>query len=57
MQITAPIFPGNSGGPVLNDRDEIVGIVSFVILDHGGSTHTMAGAVPWRVIVEALAGL
>ncbi len=33
MQIDAPISPGNSGGPCVNERGEIVGIVTAKLVD------------------------
>lgn len=54
MQISAPTYRGNSGGPVLNRYGELVGIVSFTGT-HGGGPSLLVGAVPLSVLREALA--
>jgi S1-C subfamily serine protease len=35
IQISAPVSPGNSGGPVFDDRGDLVGIVTSMIDKHG----------------------
>jgi S1-C subfamily serine protease len=35
LQITAPISPGNSGGPVFDDRGNLVAIVTSMVDKHG----------------------
>lgn len=50
LQISAPVSPGNSGGPVFNRYGEILAVVSFRIL---GEPH-LAGAVPVPQILEAI---
>lgn len=47
MQISAPVSPGNSGGPVFNRYGEVLGIVSFRAME----PH-LGGAVPLEVIQE-----
>lgn len=51
MQISAPVHPGNSGGPVFNVYGEVIGIVSFT---WGGSNSLIgAAALPHiRQLVE-----
>ena len=33
LQFTAPISPGNSGGPIVNRRGEVLGIATFLVAD------------------------
>jgi len=35
IQMSAPVSPGNSGGPVFDDRGELVGIVTSMVDKHG----------------------
>lgn len=51
IQITAPISPGSSGGPVMNERGEVIGIASWYI-EHGQNLNM---AVPIRYVRPLLA--
>lgn len=59
MQISIPIQPGNSGGPVVNDRGEVVGIVagSAAIEPFLKSTGTLPQNINWAVKSEYAAVL
>lgn len=50
LQTTAPIAPGNSGGPIFDERGEVIGVVNmgYVMLDGLGF------AIPSRYVKEFL---
>jgi len=52
LQISAPIAPGSSGGPVLNSNGEVMGIVTFGKNVNGQQIQGFAFAVPTSTIVE-----
>jgi len=52
IQITSPISPGSSGGPVLNERGEVVG-VAFGSLNAGQNLNF---AVPAKKILDLMRG-
>ena len=52
LQISAPISPGSSGGPVMNERGEVIGVATMMVM--GGQNLNMA--VPVRYLSPMLAG-
>ncbi len=52
LQISAPISPGSSGGPVFNDRGEVIGVSTFLL--SGGQNLNFA--IPINVVKPLLAG-
>jgi S1-C subfamily serine protease len=51
LQISAPISPGSSGGPVMNDRGEVIGVATLILM--GGQNLNLA--VPVRYLRPLLA--
>jgi len=51
LQISAPISPGSSGGPVMNERGEVIGVATMMVM--GGQNLNMA--VPVRYLQPMLA--
>ncbi|MBK7862257.1 MAG: trypsin-like peptidase domain-containing protein [Archangiaceae bacterium] len=49
IQTDAAMNPGNSGGPLFNDRGEVVGIASFIFSKSGGS-EGLGFAIPSNVV-------
>lgn len=47
-QMSAPISPGSSGGPVLNDRGEVIGVSTFTFLD----AQNINFAVPSKYLLD-----
>jgi hypothetical protein len=50
LQISAPIAPGSSGGPIFNDRGEVIGVATAVLL--GGQNLNFG--VPSRYLVPMI---
>ena len=53
VQASLPTNDGNSGGPVVNDRGEVIGVMTFILRDSQG----LAFAVPLDYAFERFAGV
>jgi len=54
LQLSAPVSPGASGAPVLNDRGEVVGVIVAKIA--GGGAEGLSFAIPIRTVCRVLVG-
>jgi S1-C subfamily serine protease len=54
LQHTAAITWGNSGGPLFNDRGEVVGMNTMISIAQGQAIHGFGFAVPVNVVREFL---
>jgi len=63
-QVSCPISPGNSGGPILNDRGEVIGVTSWrkadaqnlafaVPVSEFGRLDKTRKPTPWRILSNA----
>ena len=50
LQMTAPISPGSSGGPLFNSNGEVVGVATFLIAE----TQNLNFAMPINLVLAAL---
>ena len=53
-QIKTQLSPGNSGGPVLNNNGEVVGVVSSIIRQLNDATSQLANAIPSNTLNSLL---
>jgi len=57
MQLTAPVNPGNSGGPIINDKGEVIGVCSFMAIAPWGTPAAgLNFAVPSPTIDTVMSG-
>ncbi|HSU13793.1 S1C family serine protease [Longimicrobium sp.] len=54
LQISAPISPGSSGGPVMNERGEVIGVATMMVM--GGQNLNMAVPVRYALPMVASRG-
>jgi len=52
LQITAPVSPGSSGGPVFNDRGEVIGVATLIIKE----AQNINFAMPVNLIADKISG-
>ncbi|HXV44635.1 MAG TPA: trypsin-like peptidase domain-containing protein, partial [Anaerolineae bacterium] len=56
IQTDAPLNPGNSGGPLLNQKGEVIGINTFMISQNGSNTG-IAFALPSNIAQQMVPAL
>ncbi len=53
-QISVPVNPGNSGGPLLNDKGDLIGMISGVQTQASGATFAIKSAVLKKIVTDSV---
>jgi S1-C subfamily serine protease len=52
IQMSVPVSPGNSGGPLFNMRGEVIGVTTAQLGDYHGRVQNINLAVPSKLVAE-----
>jgi serine protease Do len=53
-QVSVPVNPGNSGGPLLNDKGDLIGMISGVQTQASGATFAIKSAVLKKIVTDSV---
>lgn len=53
-QVSVPVNPGNSGGPLLNDHGDLIGMISGVQTQAAGATFAIKSAVLKQIVMDSV---
>jgi S1-C subfamily serine protease len=56
LQVTTPISPGSSGGPILDERGEVVGIATAIALGGQNLNFAVSSRHLWDLLEPHLSG-
>ncbi len=52
VQLSSPVYPGSSGGPVLDLQGELIGMLRFTLTPYGRGTQGPGFALPYKLLRE-----
>lgn len=53
-QVSVPVNPGNSGGPLLNSKGDLIGMISGVHTQAAGATFAIKSAVLKQIVMDSV---
>ena len=54
LQLDAPLAPGDSGGPILNDAGQLIGITSYIRQEPGEKTQSLPSSATYNMFLATL---